>query len=463
MSNKQQNLNKVGRKSMNRHIFSRFKGHIRWGASLTYLSFGLFDYLYSPENFKTWMMLRFAWVAMIYAFFYLAFRFKKVRDSIHILASVALISACWPIAYMIYQTGGSSSLYTTGLILCGTTGLQVFRLRRTQALLTLSIAFIPTILVFFYNPDMITPISVLIQTGFLIGMIILSYIYGSSEEIYDKYWLKFKELAKEEINRLNRTEILKNHFPKLIREQFEKNPASIYHKKELKQAVVGFADIVSSTKIANQVSLDADWELKEKFLEAATNRAKASGMVVLTHLGDGFLFLANYDDNPNWNYNLISFYEALVRDFKEISKAYLTHAASDIETGVKFGVSMGPVIVGFLGKNQSYFTAIGPDVNLASRLCSLADKNEIVVTKKIWTQLKNIILGWDIHSQPKQNIKGFSEIIETFHIKPSQLNNANKMLCSCCNNPLVLVTTDEGFLDYRCPEGNNQLKLAQSA
>jgi len=463
MTEQNQNLNKVSRKNMNRHIFSRFRGHIRWGASFVYLSFGIFDYLYSPENFQTWMILRFIWVAMIGAFFYFSFKFKKIRNSIHILASLALIGACWPIAYMIYQTGGSSSLYTTGLILCGTTGLQVFRLRRTQALLTLSIAFIPTILVFFYNPDMSNPSSVFIQSGFLAGMVILSYIYGSSEEIYDKNWLKYKELTKEELNRLNRTEILKNHFPKLIREQFEKNPGSIYHKKELKQAVVGFADIVSSTKIANEVSLDIDWELKEKFLEAATTRAKASGMVVLTHLGDGFLFLANYDDNPNWNYNLISFYEALVRDFKDISKDYLVAAASEIETGVKFGVSIGPVIVGFLGKNQSYFTAIGPDVNLASRLCSLADKNEIVVTKKIWSQLKNIITGWDISNYSNQNIKGFSKIIETFHIKPSNKVNANKLLCSCCGNPLVLVKTVEGFLDYQCPEGNVQTKLAKSA
>lgn len=354
MSKKRQLALSSNKKSLNRHVFSRFRDHIRYGASFVYLSFSLFDYLYSPEHFKVWIVLRILWVVMINGFFYFAFKFKKIRNESHILASLALIGACWPIAYMIYQTGGSGSLYSTGLILCGTTGLQVFRLRKRQALVTLSLAFIPTIFVYFYDATYFNLTNVVIQSGFLIGMIILSYIYGSSEETYDTRWLKYKELTKEELNRLNKTEILKNHFPKMIRDQFEKNPSSIYHKKELKRAVVGFADIVASTKIANEVSLDIDWELKEKFLEAATTRAMSSGMVVLTHLGDGFLFLANYDDNSNWNYNLISFYEALVRDFKQISQSYLA-ANSEIETGVKFGVSMGPIIVGFLGKKSKLF------------------------------------------------------------------------------------------------------------
>jgi len=438
-------------KSINRHIFSRFRNHILWGATFVYLCFGVFDYLYSPENFSKWMSIRLAWVGLIFILFQLTYRYKKIRQSMQYVAGIALISACWSIVYMIFESGGSLSLYTTGLILCGTTGLQVFRLRRALALLTLSLAFFPAIIVYFYNPADASLSSMIIQSGFVIGMILLSYIYGSSEEMYDAQWQKFKVLTKEELHRLNKTEILKNHFPKMIRQQFENSPSTIFQKKELKNAVVGFADIVASTKIANEVSLEIDWELKERFLEAATTRAMASGMVVLTHLGDGFLFLANYDENTNWNYNLISFYESLIRDFKQISKD-LNIDASETKTGVKFGVSSGPVMVGFLGKNQSYFTAIGPDVNLASRLCSIANTDEIVVTNTVWDRLKNILVDWNINSEINYNIKGFEYKIEAIHISPPGLHE-NALLCQCCHLPMILVKTEDGFLDYQCPSG----------
>ncbi|MBL7670630.1 MAG: adenylate/guanylate cyclase domain-containing protein [Bdellovibrionaceae bacterium] len=442
---------------MNRHIFSRYRTHIRWGASLVYLLFGLLDYLYAPESFGVWFALRLIFIISVFAIFAFAAKSKWVRNHLAWFAGATLCLACWPIEFMIYQSGGYKSLYATGLILCGTTGLQVFRMRKRLALVSLSLAFLPAIPVYMFSASLETLHLASIQAGFLLGMIALSYIYGASEERVDSLWIRFRTMAKEEIEHLKKTEILKNHFPKLIRESLEKNPGLIIQKKILPNAVVGFADIVSSSAISNIVPLIIDWELKEKFLEAATKRAIQSDMVVLTHLGDGFLFLANYNESSQWYYNIISFYEGLVSDFKQIVQELNLHTI-EIETGVKFGVSGGPVIVGFLGKSQSYFTAIGPDVNLAARLCALANVNQIVFSSRVWHSIKPLLMGWDFETQLHSDIKGFDYPISAVRVSPRSVSK-NSLICSKCGDKMSLVRTEEGFMDYRCGEGHNTPQL----
>ncbi len=442
---------------LNRHIFSRYRNHIRWKAGLVYIFFGLFDYLYSPEHFPLWVSLRVGFLVAIFGLFNVVFKSKFLRKNMTYVSGFVLCLACWPICFMIYQSGGYISIYNTGLILCGTTGLQVFRMRKKLALYSLALSFLPAIFVFFKSAPFSDFHIATIQSGFLIGMVILSYIYGASEEKVDSGWMLFKSLAEGEIDHLKKTEILKNHFPKIIRDSFEENPNLILQKKILPNAVVGFADIVSSSVISNEVPLIIDWNLKEKFLDAATARAIQSDMVVLTHLGDGFLFLANYNESSQWYYNLIAFYEGLVTDFKQIVKE-LNLDSLEIETGVKFGVSSGPVVVGFLGKSQSYFTAIGPDVNLAARLCAIASSDQIVLSSRVWHSIKPLLVGWDFEHHVHKTIKGFDYPISAVHVSPRSTIK-NGLTCAMCGGSMSLIKTEEGYLDYRCKEGHNTPQL----
>ena len=449
---------KSNRRSHTRHIFSRYRRHIRLAASAVYLGFALFDYLYRPDLFWEWLGLRLSFVVSVSLLFWLSVKSKPIRNHMQAVASLTIALSCWPIVVMMAQSGGSQSLYLTGLLLCGTTGLQVFRLRKKYALVALLLSFVPAIFVIFsqFAGSVMTP---LIQSGFLLGMIALSFIYGASEEKVDNSWQKFKTLTQEELKRYQRTEVLKNHFPKIIRENFEKNPGTIFQKKILPNAVIGFTDIVASSQISNEVPLAIDWDLKEKFLEAATQRAIASEIVVLTHLGDGFLFLANYNESSQWYYNLISFYEGVVADFRRIS-AQLNLQSTGIETGVKFGVSSGPIMVGFLGHQQSYFTAIGPDVNLASRLCAVAKPDQIVVSSRVWHSIRPLLIGWNFQMQNYSNIKGFDYEVSAVHISPRSISESVSQ-CPSCGSPMTLIRTEEGFLDYRCISSHEPPTLLQ--
>ena len=440
-------------RTSNRHVFSRFRVHIRIWAAIVYLSFGVFDFLYSSDNAFKWFGLRLGTVLASQLLFIAVVHSKFLRRRLGRVAVLTIVLFCWPVCYMIFESGGYLSLYSSGLILCGITGIQIFRLRNTDALVSLGISYFPAILIYFWTvPDSEIRLA-FIQSGFLIGMVMLSYIYGTSEEQVDRWWEEFKAFAQSEISLLQKTEILKNHFPKVIRDAFERNPDLIFQRKILPNAVVGFTDIVASTQISNVVPLAIDWEIKEKFMEAATRRAMESEMVVLTHLGDGFLFLANYNEGSQWYYNLISFYESLISDFRKLTKE-LNLEATGIDTGIKFGVSAGPVMVGFLGRNQSYFTAIGPDVNLAARLCALAGADEIVLNSRVWHSIRPLLVGWSFRTQTYKEIKGFDHSIDVVHVSPRQ-SHGSDMVCAQCGQSMSLIKTEDGFLDYRCVDGHD--------
>lgn len=431
-----------------RHIFNRYRTDMRWYASAVYMSFGIVDYIYRPDLAPKWWLLRLAFVVYVWSTFALLARRAALRHRIEIFAIGSIVAACLPISYMIHESGGYLSLYVPGLILCSITGVQIFKLNRYQSAITQAIAYFPTLGMLLSTIGTDDAKTGLISGSFLLGMVLLSWIYGSSNERVDRAWARSRAETKTELERLQKTEFLKNHFPQHIREEIEKGVLQLDKQSLISDAVVGFADIISSTRISNNVDLFTDWELKERFLEAATKRATQSGMVVLTHLGDGFLFLVNYRNSGDWHYSLISFFENLASDFQKILNSMI-HKLGPIESGVKFGVTLGPTIVGWMGNSQSYFTAMGPDVNLAARLCAVAGQNEIVVSERVWKTLKGVIHGWDTKSKLYSQLKGFDQEVSAVHIRPRLV--AKKIrLCEICQSEMSVVRTSDGFIDLQC-------------
>lgn len=260
-----------------------------------------------------------------------------------------------------------------------------------------------------------------------------------------------RRASRDELENLNRAKFLKHHFPAQLREMIERGEHKLPRKRTYPQAVVGFADITSSTQIGNIIGLSKDWEIRQKFFAIATKCATDAGLIVLNHTGDGFLFLANYFENANWPYSLMSFYESLLVEFENLVKAELGED-DRIHTGIRVGVASGPAVVGFLDGDVSCFTAMGPDVNLAARLCRQADNNQLLVSSRVWHSLKNIINGW-MAREANYKIRGFDQIIPCVHLDWRLRNNEGR-ICDVCHTHLRVVQNDEGAISLACPSGH---------
>ena len=113
--------------------------------------------------------------------------------------------------------------------------------------------------------------------------------------------------------------------------------------------------------------------------------------------------------------------------------------ADGCTVGFGVGIAMGPATVGTLGYHGRLdYTAIGNVVNLASRLCSLADDGQILVDPVVTEQVRDRIALASIGEQP---IKGYDHAIEVFAVvRPALLRRRG-----CPNRPAFLRAVGSGF------------------
>jgi class 3 adenylate cyclase len=201
-------------------------------------------------------------------------------------------------------------------------------------------------------------------------------------------------------------EALKEHVPHPVRRQIEKGNFDFDEQKTLENACVGFVDMVASAQISNRVSLAHGFQIKQSLFRAAAARAGQYNILILNHTGDGFLFLANHDRSTGWQSRLVEFYLALTSDFKVIIHQFNARTGHHIDSGLRFGISSGRVILGCLGSNPAHYTAVGADVNLAARLCAVAESNEMVFSESAWFPMRAACAG-SPKSFQSHDLKGF--------------------------------------------------------
>ena len=184
--------------------------------------------------------------------------------------------------------------------------------------------------------------------------------------------------------------------------------------------LVGFVDIVSSTALLNAQGLAADYRMKEAFTAAAAKRARECGVTLINSTGDGFLF--TLDSGENRAARLAEFARLLSEDFRKL----LAGAPVAIESGLRFGVARGSVLRGTTSHGgQSERLITGPVVNMASRLCDLADTGEMIVCDRAFAEMGGSLRVTD---KTECRLKGFAAAVDTYHLEVAPVSGPHSSM-----------------------------------
>ena len=165
--------------------------------------------------------------------------------------------------------------------------------------------------------------------------------------------------------------------------------------------------------------------LREYFSEAALIIQRHEG-VLDKFMGDGIMAFFGYKDtdvNDNGKNGAISAVKAAIdlRDFFDEMKLewinlWITKAGQqEISTDLRCGMNTGNVLVGLiLTEVRDQFTTVGSNVNLASRLESVANTDQIIVSPFTKIRIED---QFNLKTIPiERPIKGFENISECYEV-----------------------------------------------
>jgi class 3 adenylate cyclase len=177
-----------------------------------------------------------------------------------------------------------------------------------------------------------------------------------------------------------------------------------------------FSDIVGFTQLSNTLRSRRVAELLNEYLASMTRAVFENGGTVDKFMGDAILaiFGAPEELTPNEQVRrAIAAARQMYRSLDELNDRWQAQGIDRVQ--FRCGIHQGTAVVGmFGGEERADYTAIGPSVNIASRIQEAAEPNCILVSAAVADYLDEDA----ITKVSPLELKGVDETVLTFSVNP---------------------------------------------
>ena len=178
---------------------------------------------------------------------------------------------------------------------------------------------------------------------------------------------------------------------------------------ELRDVTMLFCDIRGFTALTENMSPSEVIDLLNHHMTALTDVAYRHGGIVDKFVGDLIMVLFGA---PLSGGEDASCAVSCALDMQRVRRELNASVAQPLEMGI--GIATGDVVAGCMGSDQRLsYTVVGARVNLASRLCGVAQAGEVVLDDRTWDMVSN---RFSADPMPPVSLKGFTAPVQCYRL-----------------------------------------------
>jgi class 3 adenylate cyclase len=236
---------------------------------------------------------------------------------------------------------------------------------------------------------------------------------GVSVYLFYKVFTSWKsnqqELAKS-------TEIMSRYLPEQLYKGIMQGEKSLTDSSSRQKITVIFTDIVGFTEIADILEPEELTNILDRYFSLVAKLASKYSVTVDKFLGDGVMMFIGAPEklDPKEQANrAIKLAIEIQQDFARLSSE-LFEEGIEFPLDIRIGINTGVANVGSFGPDERKdFTAIGGQVNLASRLQSFGDKGSVVVSHSTYSLIKD---DFEFQTLSSITLKGFRHPVRVYQL-----------------------------------------------
>ncbi|NER83406.1 MAG: adenylate cyclase, partial [Leptolyngbya sp. SIO1D8] len=201
-------------------------------------------------------------------------------------------------------------------------------------------------------------------------------------EVRNLLALKANERRVAELNQYLTESVLRRFLPASLVNKAATGELQLDLKPEPRLITVLFSDLVGFTPLSNQLGPLRVAQLLNEYLGAMTDAIFANGGTVDKFMGDGVLALFGAPEElpiVEQAQRAMAAVKQMHAALADLNQRWQSQGIQSVR--VRYGIHQGDAVVGMFGSVvRADYTAIGPCVNLASRLQEVADPNSVLVS-----------------------------------------------------------------------------------
>jgi adenylate cyclase len=235
-------------------------------------------------------------------------------------------------------------------------------------------------------------------------------------EVHNLLALKANEHRVAELNTYLTESVLKRFLPDSLVQRAAKGELLLDLRPEPRMVTVLFADIVGFTQLSNTLRSRKVAELLNEYLTEMTHAIFENGGTIDKFMGDAILALFGAPEELTPNEQVrraIAAARRMHQSLDKLNERWQQQGISRVQ--FRCGIHQGTAVVGmFGGAERADYTAIGPSVNIASRLQEAAEPDTILVSAAVADYLEED----EIKKCSPLKLKGIDETVLTFAVTP---------------------------------------------